>query len=135
MSNEFGSRLKEIRQRLKMTQEQLGKKLGVNASAVAKYEYEVTFPNINMLNILASQYNVSMDYLVCGRGTLFYEDKDTPDSDRYKNIIDGDKEMEELFSLVSSISWVRYAVLSYFQRFKLEHRHLMEKELEVVQSV
>ena len=129
MSNQFGSRLREIRQRLKMTQEQLGKKLGVNASAVAKYEYEVTFPNIKMLNILASQYNVSMDYLVSGRGTLFYEDKDTPDSDRYKNIIDGDKEMEELFSLVSSISWVRYAVLSYFQRFKLEHRHLMEKEL------
>ncbi len=130
MSNEFGSRLKEIRQRLKMTQEQLGKKLGVNASAVAKYENGFTFPNVKMLNILASQYNVSMDYLVCGRGILFYEDKDTPDSDRYKDIISGDKEMEELFSLVSSISWVRYAVLSYFQRFKLEHRHLMEKELE-----
>ena len=130
MSNEVGSRLKEIRQRLKMTQEQLGKKLGVNASAVAKYENGITFPNVKMLNILASQYNVSMDYLVCGRGTLFYEDKETPDSDRYKNIINGDKEMEELFSLVSSISWVRYAVLSYFQRFKLEHRHLMEKELE-----
>jgi len=96
---------------------------------VAKYENGVTFPSIKMLNILASQYNVSMDYLVCGRGTLFYEDKDTPDSDRYKNIIDGDKEMEELFSLVSSISWVRYAVLSFFQRFKLEHRHLMEKEI------
>jgi transcriptional regulator with XRE-family HTH domain len=113
-----------------MTQEQLGKKLGVNASAVAKYENGITFPNVKMLNILASQYNVSMDYLVCGRGTLFYEDKDTPNSDRYKNVINGDKEMEGLFSLVSSISWVRYAVLSYFQRFKLEHRHLMEKELE-----
>ena len=130
MSNEVGSRLKEIRQRLKMTQAQLGEKLGVNGSAVAKHENGITFPTGKMLNILASQYNVSMDYLVCGRGTLFYEDKDTPDSDRYKNVIIGDKEMEELFSLVSSISWVRYAVLSYFQRFKLEHRHLMEKELE-----
>jgi transcriptional regulator with XRE-family HTH domain len=130
MSNGFGSRLKEIRQRLKMTQQQLGKILGINASAVAKYENEVTFPNVKMLNILASKYNICMDYLLCGRGTLFYEDKDAPDSSQFQNIISGDKEMEELFSLVSSISWVRYAVLSYFQRFKLEHRHLMEKELE-----
>jgi hypothetical protein len=32
--------------------------------------------------------------------------------------------------LVSSMSWVRHAVLSYFQRFKLENRELIQKELE-----
>jgi transcriptional regulator with XRE-family HTH domain len=73
MSNEVGSRLKEMRQRLKMTQQQLGEKLGINGSAVAKHENGITFPTGKILNILASQYNVSMDYLVCGRGTLFYE--------------------------------------------------------------
>ncbi len=64
------------------------------------------------------------------RWRLFYEDKDTRDSNRYKNIIKGDKELAELFSLVSSMSWVRHAVLSYFQRFKLENRELIQKELE-----
>jgi transcriptional regulator with XRE-family HTH domain len=97
---------------------------------LAKHENGICFPTGKMLNILASQYNVSMDYLVCGRGTLFYEDKDNSDSNRLKNIIKGDKELEELFSLVSSMSWVRHAVLSYFQRLKLENRHLIEKELE-----
>ena len=130
MSNEVGSRLKEIRQRLKMTQQQLGEKLGINGSAVAKHENGITFPTGKMLNILASKYTVSMDYLLCGRGTLFYEDKDIPDSNRYKYIIREDKELAELVSMVSSMSWVRHAVLSYFQRFKLEHRHLIEKELE-----
>jgi hypothetical protein len=51
-------------------------------------------------------------------------------TNRHKNIIKGDKELEELFSLVSSMSWVRHAVLSYFQRFKLENRELIQKELE-----
>ena len=60
----------------------------------------------------------------------FYEDKDILDSIQSKNIMTGDKELEELFSLVSSMSWVRHAVLSYFQRFKLENRDLIEKELE-----
>ncbi|MFC2146362.1 helix-turn-helix domain-containing protein [Acidobacteriota bacterium] len=130
MSNEVGSRLKEIRQRLKMTQAQLGEKLRINGSAVAKHENGITFPTGKMLNILASQYNVSMDYLLCGRGTLFYEDIDNSDTNRLKNIVKGDKELEELFSLVSSMSWVRHAVLSFFQRFKLENRELIEKEFE-----
>jgi hypothetical protein len=38
--------------------------------------------------------------------------------------------LAELVSMVSSMSWVRHAVLSYFQRFKLEHRELIQKELE-----
>ncbi len=130
MSNEVGSRLKEIRQKLKMTQQQLGEKLGINGSAVAKYENGISFPTGKMLNLLASQYNVSMDYLVCGRGTLFYEERVIPESSLSKDIMSGDKELEELFSLVSSMSWVRHAVLGYFHRFKLENRDLIEKELE-----
>jgi transcriptional regulator with XRE-family HTH domain len=130
MSNEVGSRLKEIRQRLKMTQAQWGEKLGISGSAVAKHENGITFPTSKMLNILSSQYNVSMDYLLCGRGTLFHENQDNSNSNRLKNIVKGDIELEELFSLVSSMSWVRHAVLSYFQRFKLENRELIQKELE-----
>jgi transcriptional regulator with XRE-family HTH domain len=130
MSNEVGSRLKEIRQRLKMTQAQWGEKLGINGSTVAKHENRITFPTGKMLNILSSQYNVSMDYLLCGRGTLFHENQDNFDSNLLKNIVNGDIELEELFSLVSSMSWVRHAVLSYFQRFKPENRELIEKELE-----
>ena len=130
MSNEVGLRLKELRRKLNMSQAQLGEKMGIKATTLAKHENGICFPTGKMLNILASQYNVSMDYLVCGRGTLFYEDKDTPDSIHPKNIMSGDKELEELISLVSSMSWVRHAVLSYFLRFKLENRELIQKELE-----
>ena len=130
MSNEVGLRLKELRRKLNMTQAQLGEKLEIKATTLAKHENGICFPTGKMLNILASQYNVSMDYLLCGRGTLFYEDKDNSDSNRLKNLIGEDKELEELFSLVSKMSWVRHAVLSYFQRFKLENRELIEKSME-----
>ena len=130
MFNEIGLRLKDIRQKLKMTQQQLGDKLGINGSAVGKYENGISFPTGKMLDLLASQYNVSMDYLLCGRGTLFYDDEDTPDWSRSGNMVEGDKELEELFSLVTSMSWVRHAVVGYFQRFRLEHRHLIDKGLQ-----
>ncbi len=127
MSNQVGSRLREARLKLKMTQKQLGKELGINASAVAKYENGICFLNTKMLNIIATKYNVSIDYLVSGRGTLFYEDKDNLDFNRIKNIIDEDKELEELFSMVSSMPLARHSVLSYFQRFKLENWEIIEK--------
>ena len=129
MSNEVGLRLKELRRKLNMSQAQLGEKMGIKATTLAKHESGICFPTGKMRNILASQYNVSMDYLLCGRGKLFYENKDNSDSNRLKNIIKGDKELEELFSLVSSMSWVRHAVLSYFQRFKLENRELIQNEI------
>jgi len=130
MSNEVGLRLKELRRKLKMTQAQLGEKLGIKGTTLAKHENGICYPTGKMLNILSSQYNVSMDYLLCGQGTLFHENKDNSNSNRLKNIIKGDIELEKLFSLVSSKSWVRHAVLSFFQRFKPENRELMEKEVE-----
>ena len=84
-----------------------------------------------MLNVLASEYHVSMDYLLCGRGTIFHQEQDSMDSKGFEKILEGDKEMHELFSLVSLIPWVRYAVLSHFQVFKLEKRELIEKELNM----
>ena len=65
---------------------------------------------------------------------MFYENKETSDSSRSESILSGDKELEEVFSLASSISWVRYALLSYFQRFKLEHYHLIAKEKELAKG-
>lgn len=107
----------------------MGEKLGIKGTTIAKHEKGIHFPTGKMLDALASKYNVSMDYLLCGRGKLLYEDKDNLDLKRFGKIME-DKELKELFSLVSSMSWVRHAVLSYFQRFKLENRDLIEKELE-----
>ncbi len=129
MSKEVGSRLRELRQNLKMTQRQLGEILGINGSAVAKYENGISILNASMLNLLASRFNVSMDYLVCGRGKLFDDDKDKTESSRFY-IPSADKELSELFSFVSSISWVRHAVLSYFQKLIRENRELIEKDLK-----
>lgn len=129
MSNEVGLRLKEIRWKLQITQEQFGEKLGIKGSTMAKHENGFCFPTGKMLNILASKYNVSMDYLLCGRGTLYYKDRDSRDSSHIKDIIGEDKEMEELFSLMSSVPLVRYSILSYFQRFKLENNELIDKVL------
>lgn len=75
MSNEVGLRLKELRRKLNMTQPQLGEKLGIKATTLAKHESGICFPTGKMLNILATQYNVSMDYQSTPHSPIFISGK------------------------------------------------------------
>lgn len=68
----FSQRLKELRKSIDITQVALAKKLFVSQQAVAKWEVGTATPNPDMLNNIASFFNVTTDYLL-GR-----TDKKTP---------------------------------------------------------
>ena len=116
-----GWRLREIRKRLNMSQEQFAQILGLKRSSLGKHERNESFPTGKMLSILVDKYNISMDYLLCKRGTLFYKEKEG------KDIMD--EEIKEMLALMSKVPLVRHSVMSYYQRFKLENQELIEKEL------
>lgn len=58
------NRIKELRVEKKITQSQLAKILGVNQTAVGKYERGDLEPNIQILNNLADFFGVSIDYIL-----------------------------------------------------------------------
>lgn len=57
-------RLKELRKDYKLTQEQLGKKLGLSRSTIAMYETNASEPDFETLSKLADFFGVSIDYLL-----------------------------------------------------------------------
>lgn len=57
-------RLKELRKDYKLTQEQLGKKLGLSRSAIAMYETNASEPDFQTLTKIADFFSVSIDYLI-----------------------------------------------------------------------
>ena len=124
---DVGDRLYELRKHLDLTQEELGAQLGIKRSSMGKLERNEYLLNSKKLQLLASLYNVSMDYLLCSRGKLFY-DKTRDDINKSSHKIDD--EMEEMISLMLRVPLVRYSMMSYFQRFKIENREIIEKELE-----
>ncbi|UMZ73851.1 cobalamin-dependent protein [Natranaerofaba carboxydovora] len=63
MSN-FGSRLKELRAKKRISQKQLAEKLGIVQSTIANYEKGLRFPDHNTLIKLAGIFNVYIDYLL-----------------------------------------------------------------------
>ncbi len=60
----FGKRLKELREEKQKTQEDIAKIIGLERSTVAKWETTSTTPNAEALDLLATYFNVSVDYLL-----------------------------------------------------------------------
>lgn len=64
--SEFSKVLKSLRQEDNLTQRQLGKKLGLSGSAISMYERGEREPELEVLEIIADFFNVSIDYLHTG---------------------------------------------------------------------
>ena len=60
---ELGKKIKQLRFKAGMTQEQLAEKLGIGAQSVSKWENAVAMPDITTLPLLAEIFGVSIDDL------------------------------------------------------------------------
>ena len=60
----FGERITLVRKRKKMSQADVGKKIGINGDAIGRYERNEVRPTIEMATKLAQALEVSLDYLV-----------------------------------------------------------------------
>ena len=60
----FSERIKELRRKHGMTQDALGKIIGVTRDSIYTYEKGINYPEVRNLIILADHFDVSIDYLV-----------------------------------------------------------------------
>lgn len=63
----LGKRIKEFRNKYKMTQTELAEKVGVTKSTVAAYENDSRLPSYEVLIKMAEVFKVSIDSLVLNR--------------------------------------------------------------------
>ena len=60
---EIGTKIKQLRYKSGLTQEQLAAKLGISAQSISKWETAVTMPDISLLPALAGEFGVTIDEL------------------------------------------------------------------------
>jgi len=60
----FGERLKELRKKKHLTQEQLSKAFYLNKSSISRYENGTQTPENELLQSIADYFDVSLDYLM-----------------------------------------------------------------------
>lgn len=78
----LGEKIKELRNKINISQEELAEKLGVSRQAVTKWENDVGLPDVENLKAIATLFNISIDELL-----------------DYKKEILGEVVMEEKYSL------------------------------------
>jgi len=62
----FGKRLRQARNRKRLTQNQVANMLGIDFTTISKYENNKSQPDHEILRELASVYEVSLDWLLTG---------------------------------------------------------------------
>ncbi len=66
----LGQKIKEIRKRMGLSQEQLGKIINVSRQAITKWERDEGIPDISNLKELSTILGVTVDYLISNNTTL-----------------------------------------------------------------
>lgn len=69
----FQKRLKELRNEIGCTQEDMANKLNISKSAYGYYEQGKTTPDSNSVSMLADFFDVSTDYLLAKFKTLKFQ--------------------------------------------------------------
>jgi len=64
MKYELAENIKRLRCEKHLTQKQLGQRLGVGTSIICSYETQDRLPSISMLIKLASEFNVTIEYML-----------------------------------------------------------------------
>ncbi len=61
---DFGIVLKQLRKSHNLTQEELGKQIGLSKAVVSKYENGMGYPTFDVLIEIAQYFSVTTDYLL-----------------------------------------------------------------------
>jgi len=121
LRKEISIRFRRMREALKCSHEKIAAHMGIERASYTKYENGWALPNLNSLSVLASHFDVSLDWLVANKGPMFYKGKVQAGGD-----IEFTGELKELFDHMSRIPLLRHEVLSFFHKFKLEYKALVE---------
>lgn len=68
---EYGEKLKQIRQKLLLTQDEFAGALEMKSRAYAAYERNENKPPLFMLEMLCNDYDVNLNWLISGKGDMF----------------------------------------------------------------
>lgn len=61
---DLGIRLKGLREKLKLSQTQVAKRLNLSRSAIANYESNMSYPSTDVVTKLAILYHTTTDYIL-----------------------------------------------------------------------
>lgn len=112
----FGKRLKSLRLEKGLSQKELANIINISHANISKYESNSVEPNIEIINKLASYFDVSTDYLLAR--TLVRKQPDTlafHSIPGYENLNDEDRQyVDDLINRLNKKKWLNIIINNSF---------------------
>lgn len=67
MTSSIGTRIKELRKKRNISQEDLANELYVSRQTISKWESDIVSPDIKNIEMISKYFDVSADYLINGK--------------------------------------------------------------------
>lgn len=80
-----GEKIKQLRQSLNLSQDEFGAIFNIQKQMVSSLEKNKLKLNNEKLELLCSKYNVNINWLLCGKGTMFNEPAENTKEEEMKN--------------------------------------------------
>jgi len=121
----LSNRLMELRQSLHYSTKEMGDCFNTTQLSYRRYEQGKMVPGFLSLYFVAEELGISLDWLVCGKGPVYYKDKEKKES--LQNLISGtsEEEIKYLLEHMNRIPLLRHEVLACFYKFKADHKELV----------
>ncbi len=101
----FGNRLKSLRDKLKMSQQEFGETLGLSGAAIGLYETKDRMPKITVVNDIVSIHGVNQEWLLSGTGSMFLEKSEkqsAPVTSMLDAIIESNRNLNFMVSMLAA---------------------------------
>jgi transcriptional regulator with XRE-family HTH domain len=116
--NLIGNRVREVRKKLDLSQLQFVERLGCGRSNLSLLENGFVFPSSSILAALKSKFNVSLDWLFSGEGSMF-----TTDKDKNIGLPDFNEDSKDILTMLEEMKKskiIMHRVLAAFFEIKLD---------------
>lgn len=131
LKEEVGRRLTTIRNRLGLSPQRMAALMNVSKTSLNRLERGLSYPSAVTFHRLFKQFSVSIDWLLCNRGSMFTGEA-AKQKEKSADLFGGD--LEEMVYLMKRIPLVRYSMMDHFQRFKIDNQVFIDRELEKIKE-
>ena len=126
---DFCKRIKELRKSLHYSRRQMATFFRVALVTYRRYEQGKMLPGFFSLYDVAVKLGVSLDWLVCGRGPVYFKEiKEKLEKQAVHEAYP--PEITNLLDHMNRIPLLRNEILSYFYKLKAEHEGIIAKGME-----
>ncbi|MCP4146390.1 MAG: helix-turn-helix domain-containing protein [bacterium] len=111
---EIGQRIHQVRKSLGFTQEQMVAYLPIGRANYSRIEKGEVFPNPIFLQVFYSEFNISMEWLLCNEGAMSRQ----KELKKVMGITESTDEIKDLLIHLEKVPMVRHALLRFFLEYK-----------------